>query len=262
MLTICSNKRAWFVLTLVAVATPVYAGTAADLLEQVRAVPRHNEWGCVAPEQRPVLKSLIEMPAAERDQLLRSDDARLRGIAIFITEQQGDLVALLSLRARLADNAPTVPFATPAAQIGEYPVTQQTVADYLTAVYKDWFGVDVDKSPERFDSLLGPIKDQPQSLVQPWIVRLRRAGADEKAVADVKQRIAALPDELRWAVVTLGYGDSLYTRDEARTLLNALSAPVQGRLRAGEALLPNEPLFRSTSFRSAVLRVYEELTAS
>jgi hypothetical protein len=262
MSTICSHKRAWLLLTLVAAATPVYAGAAADVLAQVRAVPRHNEWGCVAPEQRPALKSLIEMPAAERDQLLRSDDARLRGIAIFITEQQGDLATLLSLRALLADNAPTVPFAAPAAHVGDYPVSQQTVAAYLTAVYKEWFGADVDNSPERFDTLLGPTKDQPQSLVQPWIVRLRRAGADEKTAAEVKQRIAALPDELRWAVVTLGYSDSLYSSDEARTLLSTLSAPVQGRLRAREALLPNEPLFQSSSFRSTVLRVYEELTGS
>ncbi len=234
----------------------------ADAVSQVIAVPRHNQWTLVDPEQRPILKKVVELPAAQRDQLLRSSDARLRGIGIFIAEQQGDLAALLSLKDKLSDNASTVPYAVPVAQVGEYVIRPQTLADYLTTVYQEWFGVDVDKSRERFDNLLAPLSGQPQNFVQPWIVRLRRAASDEKAVAEIKKSIAALPEDVRWAVVTLGYGDSLYSKAEARALLGGLSRPIQERLRSGEELLPNEPLLQSTSFRAALMRVYGELAVA
>jgi len=251
-----SAGSTWLALAL---AVSAYARDPADEVARVRVVPRHNQWTLVAPEQRPILTRIIQMPAAERDPLLRSDDARLRGIGIFIAEQQGDLATLLSLSPLLADNAPTVPFAEPVAHAGDYRVRDQTVADYLTTVYLEWFGVDVDKSKQRFDDLLGRVKDQPQNLVQPWIVRLRRAAADESAVAKIKARAAELPEEVRWAVVTLGYSSSLYTKAEARALLAALSEQTREKLRSRQELLPDEPLFRSTSFRDAVVRQYEEL---
>jgi hypothetical protein len=237
-----------------------HAADWADAVNQVIAVPRHNQWTLIDPEQRPILKKVVEMPATARDELLRSSDARLRGIGIFVVDQQGDIAKLLSLKDLLTDNASTVPYAVPVAQVGEYVIRPQTVADYLTTAYQEWFGVDIDKSQERFDKLLGPLSAHPQDFVQPWIVRLRRAAPDEKAVAEVKRAIAALPEEVRWAVVTLGYSNSLYTRDEARAQLGALSAPLQARLRAHEEVLPNEPLFQSTSFRAAVQRVYQELS--
>jgi hypothetical protein len=252
----CSTRLA---LALAVLAASAYAGDPAAAVASVRVVPRHNQWTLVDPEQRAILTKIVQMPVAERDQLLRRGDARLRGIGIFIAEQQADLAALLALSDLLADNAATVPYAAPLAQVGEYGVHDQTVAEYLTTVYLDWFGVDVDKSKERFGDLLGPVKDTPQNLVQPWIVRLRRAGADEGAVAEIKQRVAELPEEVRWAVVTLGYSNSLYTQSEARPLLAALSEQTRGVLRTRGKLLPNEPLLRSTSFRDAVLRQYEEL---
>ncbi|HVP11772.1 MAG TPA: hypothetical protein VMV94_11365 [Phycisphaerae bacterium] len=246
----------WLVLALVA---PAYAADPAKAVADVRVVPRYNEWPLVAPEQREILSKVVKMPATDRDQLLQSDDARLRGIGIFIAEQQGDLAALLSLSALLADNRPTVACAAPVAQAGEYHVRDQTVADYLTTVYQEWFGVDVDKDKKRFDDLLGPMKDQPKNLVQPWIVRLRRAQADEKEVAKIKTEVAELPEDVRWAVVTLGYNSNLYTQAEAATLLAKLSETTRATVRNREKLLPNEPLFRSTSFRDAAVRQYEEL---
>ncbi len=241
-------------------AAPAYASDPAEAVARVRAVPRHNQWTLVDPEQRTLLTNIIQMPAAQRDQLLRSDDARLRGIGIFIAEQQGDLATLLSLSHLVADNTPTVPFAVPLAQPGDYRVRDQTVAAYLTTVYLEWFGVDVDKSQERFDDLLGRVKDQPQDLVQPWIVRLRRAQPDAQAVAKLKERVAELPEGVRWAVITLGYSNSLYTKAEARALLATLSDKTREALRTHATLPPNEPLFRSgMSFRDAALRQYEEL---
>jgi hypothetical protein len=243
----------------VALAAPSYASDPAETVAGVRVVPRLNQWTLVAPEQREILKKAVQMAAADRDRLLSSDDARLRGIGIFIAEQQGDLAKLLSLSALLADGAPTVGYATPLAQPGEYRVREQTVAEYLTAVYLEWFGVDVDKTKKRFDDLLGPVKDQPQNLVQPWIVLLRRAQADENEVAKIKAKVAELPEEVRWAAVTLGYNGDLYTKAEAGALLAKLSEKTLATVRNREKLLPNEPLFRSTSFRDATVRQYEEL---
>lgn len=246
----------WLVLALVA---PSFAADPAGAVADVRVVPRLHQWTLVAPEQRAILTRVVGLPSADRDELLRSNDARLRGIGIFIAEQQGDLAALLSLAHLLADNAPTVAYAAPVAQPGEYHVREQTVAEYLTAVYLEWFGVDVDKAKERFDNLLAPMKNETQNLVQPWIVRLRRAQADEKEVAKIKAAVAELPEEVRWAVVTLGYGSSLYTKTEAGILLAKLSEKTHATVRNREKLLPNEPLFRSPSFRDAAVRQYEQL---
>ncbi len=246
-------------LALAGLAAATYADDPAVAVAAVQVVPRQNQWTLVEPEQRAILKPIVQMAAAERDQLVHSNDARLRGIGIFIAEQQGDLAALLGLSDLLTDNAPTVPFAVPVAQVGEYRTRDQTVAEYLTTVYLEWFGVDVDKSQERFADLLGPVKDTPQKLVQPWIVRLRRARADETAVAKIKSAVEELPEEVRWAVVTLGYSSSLYTKAEVRTLLAGLSEKTRAALRARATLPADEPLFRSTSFRDAVLRQYEEL---
>lgn len=234
----------------------------ADAVAQVRAVPRHHQWTLIDPAQRPVLKKLVEMPAAQRAELLGSPDARQRGIGIFVAGQQGDLGTLLSLSALLDDAAPTVPYALPVAHGGDYPVREQTVADYLTSVYQEWFGVDVDNSRARFDDLLSAGKAKPEEFVHPWIVRLRRAQPNAQAVAQLKERVAALPEEVRWAVVTLGYSNSLYTKADARTLLTKLSESTRAALRRPDTMLPNEPLLRSTSFRDAVLRAYEELSQS
>jgi len=57
----------------------------------------------------------------------------------------------------------------------------------------------------------------------------------------------------------LGCSSSLYTKAEAGTLLAKLSEKTRATVRNREKLLPNEPLFRSTSFRDAAVRQYEEL---
>jgi hypothetical protein len=225
----------------------------------VRVVPRQNQWSLIEPAQRDVLKRLAATPVAVRDVLLSSGDARECGIGIFIAEQQGDLAVLLSVSHLLANHAATVPYAAPLAQAGEYGTREQTVAEYLTSVYLEWFGVDVDKSLKRFDELLRPVKDHPQDLVQPWLVRLRRARSDERAIAEIKAEANKLPEETRWAVITLGYNSSLYTKSEARAALARLSEKVQQSLRARATLPATEPLFRSTSFRDAVLQQYDEL---
>lgn len=245
---------------LTAALAPARADDPAAALADVRVVPRPNQWSLVDPAQRGVLRELAALPVAQRDRLLRSDDARLRGIGIFIAEQQGDVAALLSLPRLLSDDAATVPCAAPVAHVGEYRTQEQTVADYLTSVYLEWFGVDVDKSRERFIELLGPMKDRPGELVLPWVVRLRRAKTDERATKTIKEQIGALPEQVRWAVVTLGYSESLYAKADSRALLAALSEQTLQMVRARDKLLPDEPLFRaSSSFRDAVLGQYEQL---
>jgi hypothetical protein len=244
---------------LAGLAATTYADDLAAALAAVQVVPRQNQWMLVESQQRAVLKKVVQMSAAERDRPLKSADARFRGIGIFIAEQQGDLPTLLGLSNLLTDEAVTVPFAAPVAQVGEFRTREQTVADYLTSVYLEWFGVDVDQSKERFDEALGPVKDAPQNLVQPWIVRLRRARSDERAVAEIKAEISKLPEETRWAVVTLGYNSSLYTKAEARSLLAGLSDKTREMLRAHATLPANEPLFHSPSFRDAVLEQYAAL---
>lgn len=214
-----------------------------EALSTVDVVPRANQWALVDPQMHPVLKALVQMPAEERDRLIRSSSARERGLGLFVAEQQGDLAALLAAAPLLDDNELTIPYAVPVAQPFEYVQRDQTVTAYLTKLYADWFGVDVDKSRERFDRLLGDVSD-PQQLVRPWIVRLRRAQDDAKQTAALKAEINALPEDVRWAVVTLGYQNSVLTLTEAHTSLANLSAATREAIQTRQDLLANEPLFR------------------
>jgi hypothetical protein len=91
--------------------------------------------------------------------------------------------------------------------------------------------------------LLGNVSD-PDRLVRPWTVRLRRAARDAKQTAELRKDVNTLPEDVRWAVLTLGCKHSVYTVAEARELLASLSRPTRQAIVAGTNLLPDEPLFR------------------
>jgi hypothetical protein len=228
---------------LAAVSPSVGIDSASDAVAQIAVVPRHNQWSLIDPDQRQALRSIVKTPAADRDRLARLGDARERAIGIFIAEQQGDLDLLLSIAHLLDDGEPTIPYALPTAMPEEYATRAQTVAEYLSSVYLEWFGVDVDRSTEKFAELFGDVTDSSR-LVRPWIVRLRRARDDSQATAQIKELVTQLPEEVRWAVVTLGYYNGFYTEPEARTILSRLSAPIKNAIQGEERLLPEEPLFR------------------
>ena len=86
--------------------------------------------------------------------------------------------------------------------------------------------------------MFGEVTDSSR-LVRPWIVRLRRARNDAEATTQITRLVAQLPEEVRWAVVTLGYSNSLYTEPEARALLSELSAPVKNAIQNEKRLLRN-----------------------
>ncbi len=236
----------------VALATISASGQTLDTSAAVSVVPRQNQWSLIDREQRQAVRAVIGIPATERDRLLRSGDARERGLGIFVAEQQGEVELLLSLAPLLADTEITIPYALPTAAPGEYASGDQTVGEYLSSVYLEWFGVDVDRSVKRFDKLLGGVTD-PARLVRPWIVRLRRAHGDSEATAQIKRRIQDLPEEVRWAIVTLGWSNSLYEEEEAGELLAELSAATREAIRNQDTLMPEEPLFRMNSGRYRTL---------
>ncbi len=173
--------------SLVASTDPVGAA------QEITVLPRQHQWTLVDPAARPALAATARLSAAARDRLLSSDSARERGIGIFVADQQGDVACLLSLSALLEDEAATVPYALPVAHAGGYAQGEQTVAEYLNAAYREWLGVEVDKSRRRFDRLLGEV-DEPDHLVRPWIVRLQRVRKDVEGTAELKQRVRALPE--------------------------------------------------------------------
>ncbi len=210
---------------------------------EISVLPRANQLFLVEPQARATLEQLVNLPTRERDQLIRHGDARQRGIGLFIADQQGDIALLLKLAPLLQDNEQTVPYAAPVADVGNYDVLPQTVGDYLNSIYLHWFGVDVDGSVRRFERLLGDVSN-PDHLVHPWIVRLRRAQGDAPAIAQLKQQIAQLPEEVRWAVLTMAHTNSLYTLEEAREGLAQLSPATRTRLANQDDVLPGEPLFR------------------
>ena len=240
-------------------ATTLSAQTAGpDLdpqLAKVSVLPRYNQWTLVDPDLRPALKSVTTLTAEQRDALAASENADHRGIAIFIADQQGDIAALLSYARLLEDDALTLPYALPTAGVDQYAGGPQTVGEYLSAAYLEWFGVDVDHSAKRFKRFkryIGKVED-PTRLVKPWIVRLRRAAQDVKKTAELKKQIATLPDDVRWAVITLGYKDSVYTQAQARDLLTQLPQSTRQAIVRRENILPNEPLFKIN--RGALRRV-------
>ena len=213
------------------------------LIASVGVLPRCNQWSLVPPEQRETLHKLAAFTTEQREVLAKSDDPRSRGAAVFIAEQQGDLAALLSCSRMLEDTRPTQPYALPTAGIDEYAQGEQTVAEYLTSAYLHWFGVDVDGSLEKFRENFGerPVADR---FVKPWIVRLRRAAKDGAKIAEIKTRIQTLPEETRWAVLALGYQESVYTAKEAREALRQLSPETRQAITAGKAEFRTEPYLR------------------
>lgn len=223
-------------------SAPAQSADVLKSLETLQVVPRAHQWSLVAPELRPALQQAVQLSPEIVERLARGD-ARQRGIAIFIADQQGDVARLLALAPLLDDHAQTVPYALPVAHVGGYETGPQTVSEYLSTAYLHWLGVDVDGSSKRFARDVGPI-EHPDQLVHPWIVRLRRAKAAGQDMSTLKQQIAALPEAVRWAVITLGYENSLYDRAEARTQLAALSETTQTALAQGARLQPTEPLFR------------------
>ena len=236
--------------TLLAVAFAAASADAQALktntdqpVSKITVLPRYNQWTLIEPELRPALKKAVRMAPAQRERLVRSGTPAERGIGIFVADQQGDIAALLSYADLLEDRELTLPFALPTAGVGQHAQRDQTVGEYLTAAYVEWFGVDVDSSPARFKRLFADVSD-PDRLVWPWIVRLRRAASDAKQTAQLKKDINALPEDVRWAVLTLGYKNSVYTREEARRLLANLSRVTRAAIVAGVNLLLDEPLFR------------------
>lgn len=209
----------------------------------IGVMPRANQWELVPPEQRSGLRELVKLNAEQRERLAKSDSARSRGLAVFIADQQGDLAALLSYAPMLEDGRATVPYALPTSGVDEYAQGEQTVAEYLSSAYLHWFGVDVDCSLARFRENFG---EQPDAtgFVKPWIVRLRRADKDGARVAEVKRRIQALPEDIRWAAFALGYQESVYTAREARDGLRQLSAELRQALAAGTVEMRAEPYLR------------------
>ncbi len=227
---------------------------------EINVLPRANQWFLVEPQARAALEQLVNLPARDRDQLIRQGDARQRGIGLFIADRQGDIALLLKLAPLLQDNEQTLPYAAPVADVGNYDVLPQTVGDYLSSIYLHWFGVDVDGSARRFERLFGDVSD-PAHLVHPWIVRLRRAQGDAPATAQLKQQIARLPEEVRWAVLTLGHTNSLYTLEEARDGLAQLSPAMRTRLANQDDVLPGEPLFKVNegAYRQLTLHACRQL---
>lgn len=240
------TKRTVFALALLALGALAPASTPAaedhPLALAVRAVPRHHQWSVLAPDQRERLLAIVRLTPGERERWTASPSAVERGLGLFAAEQNGDIEFLLSRADLLESREPTIPYAPPLALgQGGAPIAQ-TLGEYLTAIYQDWFGVDANGSRARFDRLFGR-QQSPALLVKPWIVRLQRARDDEQAVAAIKKQIYELPEEVRWAVVTLAYKNSLMSEEEARGQLARLSKTTKSALAAGAELLPGEPMF-------------------
>jgi|GEM_PF-1737956 len=213
------------------------------LTARVGVLPRLNQWTLIEPDSRPALKDVAKLSNEQRDALARSDSPVDRSIAIFIADQQGDVAALLSYARMLDDQRPGLPYAARVAGVDQYDRSDQSVAEYLTSAYLDWFGVDVDSSIKRFERYFAEV-DESDNLVKPWIVRLRRAKHDAGKTADLKQHITTLPADVRWAVVTLGYKESVYTSKQARKLLSQLPPATRRAVDIRDNILPDEPLFK------------------
>lgn len=231
-----------------------------ELVSRITVLPRYNQWGLIEPELRAELREAVRVSPDQRQRLVRKGTAAQRAVGIFVADQQGDIAALLSYADLLDDHEPTLPFAQPTAGPDQYAQRQQTVGQYLSAAYLEWFGVDVDASPTRFKCLFGDLGD-PNHLVHPWIVRLRRAAGSAQQAAQLRKQINALPEEVRWAVLALGYKSSVYTLEETRKQLTKLSPATREAIDAGANLLPDEPLFRMNggAFRRVLCEQFRRL---
>lgn len=268
-----------------------------ETLNRIDVLPRN--WSSSfdnSPEEQRLMLELIEMPREQRERLLSSDDSRDRGIGLFVTSEQGDLKCLLELHDWLADKRPTIPDAglnkaiTPPGE-RSFELKGRTLGWYVCGEYFMWFGVYVSTPGEFALSPLSRIEN-PDLLVRPWLVRLNRirniahleTTTDKTrdkmtaGVNEIKSRIAALPEEIRWAVVMEAHWaaqtrepdgwDQYYSEKEAREILRSLSDPLREKIRSGTADLKFEPNYwdydrgeykeRAPKLMQAAARLLEE----
>jgi hypothetical protein len=83
-------------------SAPAQSADVLKSLETLQVVPRAHQWSLVAPELRPALQQAVQLSPEIVERLARGD-ARQRGIAIFIADQQGDVARLLALAQADAD---------------------------------------------------------------------------------------------------------------------------------------------------------------
>lgn len=244
--------------------------SAPSLPVEQMAVPERmfDGWGLLPPHVRNALRMLLESGPEESDRLLSSNDPREIGLGLFVLEQMGDLERLVSLVELLNDGRLTVPCAAPL-NTNRFVPREQSIREYLAQIYENWLGVPVQESL----GTIGLLTDEaaiheetrkventrerirgvpdPWARPRPWLVKLRRASEAgrnryenpllrEPLIAEVKNSIAALPSDIRWAVVTKGLAQGYYDRNEARAALVALDPSARDRIMSGDAFADHQ----------------------
>lgn len=211
-----------------------------------------GDWSSSPPGDRPIYVAALALPPESIQQLLVSESGAEVGLGIFVLNYCGDTEALWSLRHLLEDTRPTLPQAVGVShdfpgRSPSFTGAPQTVGGYLRGLYHWWFGVLYAPNAAELEAAL-PDAQSRAALVQPWIVRLRRAsyveedvrwkgiphpvGGCSQSLAEVKQSVRALPPEYRWVVVSLAIQESkdLYSDQEAAQLLAEAAVELGGRI--------------------------------
>lgn len=198
-------------------------------------------WNAVPQADRTLLIQAWSLSDEQVDLLVQSDDPLDRGLAIYLLDGRGDLRRLLDARALLGDNRPTIPEAAHPHSGIRYAGFPTTVAGYLRFVYQCWFGVEFWDEQAVHDAFIGV--ENLDHLVRPWVYRFRRAeGSDaaqrEQRIAEVKQRVAELPPDIRWVVAasmmevdrSWGGEPRFYSDAEAAAIFQLAAAELGGHI--------------------------------
>ncbi len=231
------------------------AASGSCRVEDVRALPRWNQWVLLDPDSRALLRCLVRRVDREvRNRLVQEGTPEARAVAVFLADQQEDVAFLAASCDLLDDQRETLPYPLPAAWPGTQVYHPQTVSEYTTQVILEWFGLDVDGSRIRCESGLA---GRPERFVRPWLVRFVRHQGDREQVRAIEAQVHRLPGEVAAVISLLAFENGVLSEDEVCARWATLPDEVRDQVQFQSDLLVSDPMVQQapTRFRARLDRV-------
>jgi hypothetical protein len=176
----------------------------------ITELPRFGRLDLLDKTSEAALRHLDPMTTRDLVQLVRHGNPIEIGFGIFAASQARNVAALLSFHPLLDDDELTLPYPLPVAFLEQHATHTQTISEYLSATYLEWFGIDVDGSSARFHDYFSAVYNA-DHLTKPWILRMQNCGTDSSCLSNVISRINELPNLVQGYIALLAYRESIFS---------------------------------------------------